>query len=145
MRCLKLVQYTSELNLVRGLNWLWRHVIPTIENIHWSCCIHAAIPTTKKVVELFVSQPVERVRESCSSSGVPAIFEERRRFSFVIATFAGDQVLRDCPRVSSEEDSLMESLQSRLCLTSSASRHILRLRDLGRRFCSRTISPLSWR
>ena len=116
MRCLKLVQYNSELNLVSGLNWLWRHVIPTIENIHWSCCIDAAIPT-QKVVELFVSQPVERVRESCSSSGVPAIFEERRRFSFVIATFAGDQVLRDCPRVSSEEDSLMESLQSRLCLT----------------------------
>ena len=69
------------------------------------------------MVELFVSQPIERVRESCSSSGVRAIFEERRRFSFVIATFAGDQVLRDCPRVPSEEDSLMESLQSRLCLT----------------------------
>ena len=69
------------------------------------------------MVELFVSQPVECARESCSSSGVPAIFEERRRFSFVITTFAGDQVLRDCPRVSSEEDSLMESLQSRLCLT----------------------------
>ena len=145
MRVLKLVQCTSELKLVSGLNWLWRHVIPTIENIHWSCCIHAAIPTTQK----WWSPSSPSQSSVCARVAVRRWFLQPLRslvvFLSVIATFAGDQVLRDCPKLSSEEESLMESLQSRLCLTLLRAATSLRLRDLGRRFCSRTISPLSWR